>query len=282
MRYAIVILVFNLIFCLGIESVWIPRTALELASGNSGIANSKNIGVNSCSINNIKNSFSASSILWYQGVKGSNINFKWGDKNHHYVNLYNLNATDIGFWDDVPNDNPIDLFDIHHISLGYGFGKNFSNKINIGIKNTIIYNQLYTDESFGYNLDLGFSYSYNDVISFGASINQLGFEKYNNTFNKYPLLIGAGSSIYISPLKTRLNLDVIYNQNLSDELIFKIGSIINIHPSFSFVSGYNYSDSKNELSCGISFKYRKIQFDYGISFHTALGNPTIFSLKYHI
>ena len=83
-------------------------------------------------------------------------------------------------------------------------------------------------------------------------------------------------------MKTTLDLDVIYNQNLSDELIFKIGSIINIHPSFSFVSGYNYSDLKKEFSCGISFQYRKIEFDYGISFHSALGNPIILSLKYHI
>ena len=37
------ILIFNLIFCLGIESITLPHHALEIASANSGIGHSENI-----------------------------------------------------------------------------------------------------------------------------------------------------------------------------------------------------------------------------------------------
>ena len=275
------ILIFNLIFCLGIESITLPHHALEIASANSGIGHSKNIGINFAAINNLNNSFSASSIIWYQGVKGSNLDYKWGKEVHHYINLYNLSANDIDLRDDVPNDDPIDLFDIHHISLGYGFGKKLSNKLNIGIKNTLIYNQLYTDEAFGYNLDLGISYSYNPLLSFGIIINQLGFEKTEDASLQYPLLAGIGTTLHLNSLKTQINTDFIYDDSIEEELIFKLGTITKT-PYLSIITGYHFSDSKNEFSCGFSFKYRKIQFDYGISFHSALGNPAILSLKYHI
>ena len=283
MIYYLFIISINFIFCLGINSVSLPHNALEMSTSNSGIGNSQNIGINFASINNIKNTFSSSSINWYEGVKGGNISYKWGTDNHHYINLYTLSANEIELWGEIPDDSPIDFFDVHHISIGYGFGKNFSDKINFGIKNTIIYNQLYIDESFGYNIDLGVSYLYNHNIALGFSINQLGFEQNNQTNSTYyPLLIGSGLTININKLNSTINTDIIYNQELSDELTFKMSSITTFSQFFSFVLGYNYSNSKSEPSIGFSFKYRKIQLDYGVAFHTALGNPTIFSLKYNI
>ena len=56
------ILIFNLIFCLGMESVYLPNNAFQLASSNSGIANSKNIGINPSSINYKANSWKTSSL----------------------------------------------------------------------------------------------------------------------------------------------------------------------------------------------------------------------------
>ena len=88
--------------------------------------------------------------------------------------------------------------------------------------------------------------------------------------------------ININKLNSTINTDIIYNQELSNELTFKMSSITTFSQFFSFVLGYNYSNSKSEPSIGFSFKYRKIQLDYGVAFHTALGNPTIFSLKYNI
>ena len=85
----------------------------------------------------------------------------------------------------------------------------------------------------------------------------------------------------ITSLKTTLNTDLIYDERLSDNKVIKISSITEL-PYISFITGYNYSSQKQEFSCGISFRYRKIEFDYGVAFHSALGNPTIFSLKYHI
>ena len=275
------ILTFNLLFCLGIGSISIPHDAIELASSNSGVANSKNIGINFASINNVKNSFSFSSVSWYQGVKGGNISYKWGKNHHHHINLYTLSGNDIGLWYDVPNDEPTDLFDIHHISASYGFGTSFSNKFNVGLNNSVIYNQLYLDESYGYNLDLGLSYLYNETLSFGISINQLGFENSGESFTCYPILAGIGTSIHLRSLKTQFNTDLIYDESLSNQIMLRISSVTKF-PYISLITGYNHSDLKKEFSCGISFQYRKIEFDYGISFHSALGNPIILSLKYHI
>ena len=84
------------------------------------------------------------------------------------------------------------------------------------------------------------------------------------------------------PFKGNPAAVLVLYQELSDELTFKMSSITTFSQFFSFILGYNYSNSKSESSIGFSFKYRKIQFDYGVAFHTALGNPIIFSLKYNI
>ncbi|MAR15214.1 MAG: hypothetical protein CMG21_02010, partial [Candidatus Marinimicrobia bacterium] len=52
--------------------------------------------------------------------------------------------------------------------------------------------------------------------------------------------------------------------------------------SFSIITGYHFNENKQEFSCGFSFRYRKIEFDYGIGFHNNLDSPIIFSFKYHI
>ena len=278
-KYFFIILI-NTIFCLGVESIALPQNALEIASANSGIANSKNIGFNFSNINNLKNGFNLSSISWYQDVKGGNIEYKWGKKNHHYLSLYNLSADDIDLRYLTPSDEPIDVFDIHHISMAYGFGKSFNN-YQIGTKASINYNQLYTDESLGYNIDLGISYKYNDFIFLGVAINQLGAEKIEGSFINYPLQAGLGLSLNLDKLHSQFHSDIIYNDSLSDEITYRLSSTTKIS-SLNLITGYNYSKSKSEFSCGLSFNYRNYQFNYGIAFHQSLGTPVIFSLKYHI
>ena len=278
-RYIFIIFI-NAIFCLGVESISLPQNALEIASANSGIANSKNIGFNFSNINNLKNGFNLSSISWYQDVKGGNIEYKWGKRNHHYLSLYNLSADDIDLRYLTPSDEPIDVFDIHHISMAYGFGKNFNN-YQIGTKASINYNQLYTDESLGYNIDLGISYKYNDFVSLGFSINQLGAEKIEGSFINYPLQTGLGLALNLDRLHSHFHGDIIYNDSLSDEITYRLSSTTKIS-SLNLITGYNYSKSKSEFSCGLSFEYRRFEFNYGIAFHQALGTPVIFSLKYHI
>ena len=88
------VIIFSFIFSFGVQSFSLPHSALEISNSNSGIGNSNNININAAGVNNIKNSVSFSSVSWYQGVQGSNIDFKWGEKKHHYINLYNLSAND--------------------------------------------------------------------------------------------------------------------------------------------------------------------------------------------
>ena len=278
-KYFFIILV-NTIFCLGVESIVLPQNALEIASANSGIADSKNIGVNFSNINNLKNGFNLSSIAWYQDVKGGNIEYKWGQENHHYLSLYNLSADDIDLRYLIPSDEPIDIFDIHHVSIAYGFGKNFNN-YKMGAKASINYNQLYTDESLGYNIDIGMSYRYNNFISLGVAINQLGAEKIAGSFISYPVQAGLGLTLDLNRLNSQFHSDIIYNDSFSDEITLRLSSKTKIS-SLNIITGYNHSKSKSEFSCGLSFEYRKFQFNYGVAFHQALGTPVIFSLKYHI
>jgi len=275
------LIIFSFIFSFGVQSFSLPHNALEISNSNSGIGNSNNININAAGINNIQNTVSFSSISWYQGVRGSNIDFKWGKKKHHYINLYNLSANNIELRDLVPNDNPIGVFSIHHISLSYGFGTHVSDKLNIGVKTNLSYNQLYVDESYGYHINLGASYLYNKFLSFGISVQQLGLEKYNNTNHTYPLLAGIGTSINLNKLKTQINTDIILQEELDNPLSLNVSSISRFN-SFSIITGYHFNEDKQEFSCGFSFKYRKIEFDYGIGFHNNLDFPIIFSFKYHI
>ena len=275
------LIIFSFIFSFGVQSFSLPHNALEISNANSGIGNSDNININASGINNIKNTISFSSIAWYQGVKGSNIDFKWGKENHHYINLYNLSANNIELRDLVPNDNPIGLFDIHHLSLSYGFGTNILDKINIGAKANFSYNQLYVDESYGYHMNFGISYLHNQFLSFGLTAQQLGIEKYNNTSYNYPLLLGTGASINFSKLNTQINTDIIFQEELDSPISLNVSSTSTFN-SFSIITGYHFNEDKQEFSCGFSFKYRKIEFDYGIGFHNNLDSPIIFSFKYHI
>ena len=279
-KYFFTILI-NSIFCFGIESISIPHNALELASSNSGIANSKNIGFNFANISNVKNAFNISSISWYQDVKGGNMEYKWGKNNNHYLNLFNLSAEDIDLRYLTPSEEPNDVFNIHHISIAYGYGKIIDNKISLGLKTSIIYNQLYTDESIGYNLDLGMSYNYNSLLSLGLAINQIGFEKINNSNINYPIQIGAGLSLNIKSLNTSIYNDIIYNEALSKKFEWNFSSTTKVS-YLNIITGYNHSNTKSQFSCGLSFEHRNFEFNYGVAFHKALGTPIIVSLKYHI
>jgi len=269
------------IFSFGIQSFQLPHNAYELSCSNSGIGNTNNININFSGINNFKNHWSFSSIQWYQGVKGNNIEYKWGKKSHHYINLYNLYAKDIELRDIIPTENPIGFFDIQHISFSYGYGASIFEKLNYGIQTNLSYNQLYVDESFGYHLDFGFSYMYNEVLSIGFSAQQIGFEKHNNLTKKYPILVGIGSTLKLHKINTNFNSDIIYDNQLLNPLSLKISTVSN-YKAISLISGYHFNESKKEFSCGFSFKYRKLQFDYGIALNTILGNPTILSIKYKI
>ena len=277
-KYFFTILI-NSIFCFGIESISVPHNALEIASSNSGIANSKNIGFNFSNVNNINTGFNISSIAWYQDVKGSNLEYIWGNKNTHYFNLFNLSADDIDLRYLTPSEEPNDVFDIHHLSIGYGFGKVFNDKFSFGLKASMIYNQLYTDESFGYNIDM--SYDYSNIISLGLSIKQIGSEKINNSNINYPFQMGTGLSLNIKNLNTIIYNDIIYNESLNEELEWNFST--NTKLSYlNIITGYNHSNSKSQFSCGLSFEYRNFEFNYGVAFHEVLGTPTIVSLKYHI
>ena len=75
----------------------------------------------------------------------------------------------------------------------------------------------------------------------------------------------------------RLNRHLILNSSFLS-FVKKIGK----YKAISLISGYHFNESKKEFSCGFSFKYRKLQFDYGIALNTILGNPTILSIKYKI
>ncbi|MDB4125709.1 hypothetical protein N9597_00320 [Candidatus Marinimicrobia bacterium] len=281
MRNILLLLYINIIISFGIEAVAVPQSALELASSNSGVGNSKNFRSNFALINNVKSQISFSNISWYQDVVGTNVDIKWNKKYHHYISLFSLSSSDIGLWLDVPYDEPIDYFDINHISLAYGLGKNLTDWLNIGIKSTVVYNNIYVDESFGYYFDLGVSYKYNSNLYLGFALNKLGTEKTNNSDITYPLEAGLGLTYNFSAFKTMLNTDIIYNESFNEPIQIKISTKTKIS-ALSLISGYNFGYSEQHFSSGFSFKYRKIQFDYGIAFHSSLGNPIILSLKYQI
>jgi hypothetical protein len=281
MRNILLLLYINIIISFGIEAVAVPQSALELASSNSGLGNSKNFRSNFALINNVKSQISFSNISWYQDVVGTNVDIKWNKKYHHYISLFSLSSSDIGLWLDVPDDEPIDYFDINHISLAYGLGKNLSDRLNVGIKSTVVYNNIYVDESFGYYFDLGVSYKYNSNLYLGFVLNKLGTEKTNNSDITYPLEAGLGLTYNFSTFKTLLNTDIIYNESFNEPVQMKISTKTKIS-ALSLISGYNFSHSEQHFTTGFSFKYRKIQFDYGVAFHSSLGNPIILSLKYQI
>ena len=172
------ILISNLVFSFGVHSFYLPQNAFELSNSNSGIGNSENININFSSINNLNDFISFSKINWYQDVTGDNIEYKWRTKDsHHYISLFSLYANKIELRDILPSDNPEGLFNIQHISFSYGFGHKILNSINMGIQSNFNYNQLYIDESIGFNFDIGLSYQVNNKMYFGLSIQKLGREK---------------------------------------------------------------------------------------------------------
>ena len=95
MNKFIIIFCVQYIFSFGVEAISLPHNAYEVASSNSGLANSQNIGLNFSNITNTSRGFKVSSINWYQNIKGGNIEFNWNKKGNHYISLFNLSADDI-------------------------------------------------------------------------------------------------------------------------------------------------------------------------------------------
>ena len=281
MNKFIIIFCIQYIFSFGVEAISLPHNAYEVASSNSGLANSQNIGLNFSNITNTSKGFKVSSINWYQNIKGGNIEFNWNKKGNHYISLFNLSADDIDLRYITPSENPVDVFSVHHILFSYGYGTKLNENIRFGLRTNLIYNQLYTDESTGYNFDFGCSYDDNDNLSIGFAINNLGSEKTKNKSLKYPIEAGIGISYQIKNINSTFHSDIVYHESLKEDIALRLSSSTKIL-NFNFITGLYKIKDKAEFSCGVSFRYRKFEFDYGISFHQALGSPYIFSLKYDI
>ena len=143
------------------------------------------------------------------------------------------------------------------ILFSYGYGMKLNQNNRFGIRANLVYNQLYTDESTGYNFDFGYSYDPNDNLSIGFAINNLGSEKTKNKSLNYPVEAGIGISYQIKNINSTFHSDIVYHESLKEDIALRLSSSTKIL-NFHFITGLYKIKDKAEFSCGVSFKYRKL------------------------
>jgi len=177
---------------------------------------------------------------------------------------------------------PIDNFDAKNLSLGLSAGLEIYKNITVGLTVKMLYEKIFIDEAAGTGVDIGTSYS-KDNLNFSFVIANLGsVNELRNVATKLPTLVRFGGSYkYI-----RNDIGIIFGVES-----FKVldGGLLHIHSGaefgykdFIFIrAGYQTNYENKGLTTGAGVKYKGISLDYAfVPYSLTFGNSSTFSLGF--
>ena len=278
------IAILNNLWSLGVDALLIPQKANILALSGAGIGGNVDIGINPSCYE--KPYFGFSSNTWLGGVKGQKSTWIFEGESNRFISFESMGVDDIEFHTD--NDfNPEGYISANWFSFDFGSKFDISNnqKFNLGMNIKLNYSKIYTDNSWGYALDLGATHKIYNDLSIGYVIKNLGSQYYSsNEKEKIEPLFGIGISDKMKILSSDIffmnlsyYIDFINHQNNN---IYKLG-LQTSFPFINFMFGTSRSNDYNDYSYGFSFKLNDFMLIFGNINHenNALGNPQSIELR---
>ena len=202
------------------------------------------------------------------------------NNNVKHLGIKYSGINDLEFRDEVPQDNALANFSSFGLSfdLGMSLGRE---KHKFGFLVSLIHFGIYTEESKGIGINLGYAYQLNKDFRLGFVLQNLGVM--TSLYSKKPvlpkrLLFGLSKKIYFNKYSNTL-LGSFERNSLNNKNKFSFGNSfqwnrLKIHTGFSF------SKEVTEASIGCGLMISRYSIDYGIRIGSqGLGIPKIISLR---
>ena len=273
-----IIIVLNVCFCIGLQSLELPVNVNFLATGGFGVASNHNDWLNPAVINDLNHSsieFSSNNWIPEFDVKGSYMGYQ-----NNKQKLYGY------YWkiDDIPiNDGPSDIDDgyINSKILFINYSQRFDVKENqFGLSFGYSYMNLLEKDDKGYKIDFGYKRRFSDKISVAFAVKNI-LSQFKDDY-QLPKLIALGSSHTLSKVPLTFYLDIFHDED-KEFGIFQ-GFLFDIK-SINLLGGYRYYDSTDELdySFGLKMNYNNIEIGIAtlLKEEDSLSPSTFYQISYH-
>ena len=117
----------EMIFCLGIKSLYIPQNAILVGTSSTGLAISPELNPANICLN--KSFFSFSNNDWLANVKGQKISMLFQSKlffDNSYMSMETLNSKNIEIRDNTHTDDPLGYFGAYWYAFEFAQSKHLS------------------------------------------------------------------------------------------------------------------------------------------------------------
>ena len=274
------IILFNLVFSIGLQSLEIPVNANILASAGFGVASEYNDWLNPAVLKQSDKTvleFSANNWIPEFDVKGSFVSYQ--DQNQKLSAFY-WKIDDVEQYGETPSENPLGFFGSKILSANYARRIDF-NENQFGFNIGYSYMTLLEKDDKGFKLDLGYKRKFSKNYSIGFSIRNIISEF--NSENKLPQLITLGSSQLISEhIPLTIYFDMFYDED--KEFGTYQGFVFENH-FFNIIGGvrYYYESKETDLSFGFNITYNNIKLAVAtlIKEEESLSAPIFYQISYH-
>tara|TARA_B100000131_G_C18125199_1_gene614429 strand:+ start:677 stop:1543 length:867 start_codon:yes stop_codon:yes gene_type:complete len=218
---------------------------------------------------------------WFGGVALTQIGYNLKiNKGITHFGLKYFGLDDLEFRNNIPEDDPLSSFNAYGLLLNGGMS--FKRSVHrYGFTFSYIQFGVYTENSKGLSLNIGYAMKLNNELTLGFSMQN----------------IGAMSEFYLKnpSLPRRISFGIskkIRFEQYQNEVFgsFELNSIISSYKlnfgnhfqwnRFNIYTGYSISENVTESSAGVGLKMDQYQITYGIRMGSqGLGLPSLLSLR---
>ena len=281
MKYLVSIVLISIIFPVSSVSTYspsgLPINAKTLSMLNLGVASDYNNWLNPASIEyNSEELLEFSQNSWiYDDVSGANISYR---SSGQALSYHQWKIDDIYLYENVPSDSPSGSISSQNLFLHYS--KSFRIKsIIFGFNIGAMYQSLFNFDDSGLKLDFGFQKPIGNNFKLGFSIQNLYSQNRNSV--SLPKLIAIGVKQKIKGLPFIIYFDLFDHEDngLGSFQAIKLSS-----KNFNLICGAKYLKDfeKTDISLGMDFRFKKIQFSISTLFleNASFKAPLSYQISY--
>jgi hypothetical protein len=189
------------------------------------------------------------------------------NKFHYGLGMYYGKVADFQRRDVIPTDQPLGTFDEHNFTASVLWALQISERISIGNAIKVAYEKIDRSSASALGLDLGISYAIKPLITFGASVRNLGTKpKFEQQEYDLPRELRLGLAYRTQP-GTKLGglvlaTDFVQTNWGNKNSKLNLGGEYTYQNMFTFRMGYGIGYDSRNISLGGGIAYRNYYFDY--------------------
>jgi len=271
----------EMIFCLGIKSLYIPQNAILVGTSSTGLAISPELNPANICLN--KSFFSFSNNDWLANVKGQKISMLFQSNqffDNSYMSMETLNSKNIEIRDNTPTDDPLGYFGAYWYAFEFAQSKNLNNyfrdkNFSIGYKMKLNLSKLYFSKMYGYTIDVGLTKKINKKINFALVIKNMGKQFSDDLYADDNKLYAFGVNYIMKKIKISSD---IYYENDGINMKYALETMFNY---FNLFFGSSNADSYDSFSYGFSINAGNWSLLYGAleNKNSTFENPISIELR---